>query len=709
MTRMTRRRILPLLGLLPGLALMSAHAYAADTMHNMNTGMNGMTGSASTQTVPDESYEFTLPEIVVTGYRSASPLTIVTDPRRPRQPIPAADGGGYLKSIPGFSVVRKGGIGSDPMMRGMGGSRMVMQMDGMSMAGGCPNRMDPTATYAFPETYSRIIVNKGPQSVRYGASIAGSVIFERETERFEKPGVRGSVSLMGASNHRFDEIVDLTAGGKEGYARFIQTRNYSQDYKDGDGNRIHSGYGRHSLSGIIGLTPDRDTLFEVAYDSSRGWGKFAHSMMDGSKFDRDSWAVKFERAHMSPVVEKLTLNFNHADIDHLMDNYTFRKGMMGTDVKRRQYSVRAVADLKFSPRTTGAVGIELGQQAHSFAEAHKNKPRSAFTNDMTIKNLGIFLEYNREMRERDRLKTGLRYDHMTDAYHANTFHNPMGMVTRNLIPGKTSDNAVSGFVRWEHSAAKQPLTFYVGLGHAERPADYWESFHTWNFYSNRRTGGTAGPEAHRPKKERSTQLDLGWVYTTETTNASLSLFYSHVKDFILRYPTVGTAMMSRTRYGNVNARLYGFEAELTRSISERWTLGASLAYTRGDDRTNDAALPQIAPLEANLTAKYARGKTEANAVWRLVAQQNRFHKGYGSVTGTDSGAAGGFGILSLSLAYRPDTNITFSLGVDNLFNKTYSEFVNHTELADVAGFAPPSKAHINEPGRTVWFKTNYRF
>ena len=94
MTRMTRHRILPLLGLLPGLALMSAHAYAADTMHNMNTGMNGMTGSAPAQAVPDESYEFTLPEIVVTGYRSESPLPIVTAPRRPRQPIPAADGGG---------------------------------------------------------------------------------------------------------------------------------------------------------------------------------------------------------------------------------------------------------------------------------------------------------------------------------------------------------------------------------------------------------------------------------------------------------------------------------------------------------------------------------------------------------------------------------------------------------------------------------------
>ena len=682
MTRMTRRRILPLLGLLPGLALMSAHAYAADTMHNMNTGMNGMTGSAVAQTVPDESYEFTLPEIVVTGYRSASPLTIVTDPRRPRQPIPAADGGGYLKSIPGFSVVRKGGIGGDPMMRGMGGSRMVMQMDGMSMAGGCPNRMDPTATYAFPETYSRIIVNKGPQSVRYGASIAGSVIFERETERFEKPGVRGNVSLMGASNHRFDEIVDVTMGGKEGYARFIQTRNYSQDYKDGDGNRIHSGYGRHSLSGIIGLTPDRDTLFEVAYDSSRGWGKFAHGMMDGSKFDRDSWAVKFERAHMSPVVEKLTLNFNHADIDHLMDNYTFRKGMMGTDVKRRQYGVRVVADLKFSPRTTGAVGIELAQQEHAFARAMKNMPRAPFSTDMTIKNLGMFFEYSREMKERDRLKAGLRWDRTTDHYQP----------YRGWQSGTTTDNMMSGFIRWEHTAKSQPLTFYVGLGHAERPADYWEAYHTWNVHHNLST---------RPKKERNTQLDLGWVYGGKKNSGSLSLFYSHVQDFILRRPA--------NDYANVNARLYGFEADYTHSFSDAFSMNAALAYTRGDDRTNDAALPQIAPLEANLTAKYTHGKAEANAVWRLVARQNRFHTGYGSVTGTDSGATGGFGILSLSLAYRPDTNLTFSLGVDNLFNKTYSEFVNHTELADVAGFAPPSEAHINEPGRTVWFKTNYRF
>lgn len=700
MTRSTRR--LALLGIALGTTSLGAHAYAAETVQ---TNMHETMPPAA-----DGMYEFTLDEVVITGYRTAAPLTLSTDPQRPRQPIPAADGAGYLKTIPGFSVVRKGGLGGDPMMRGMGGSRMVMDMNGGMMSGGCPNRMDPTATYAFPETFSRIIVNKGPQSVRYGASVAGSVVFERETERFEKPGVRGNVSVLGASNHRFDELTDVTAGGKEGYARIIQTRNYARDYADGDGHRIHSGYGRHSLTGIIGLTPDPDTLFEVSYDRSRGWAKYAHGMMDGSQFDRDSYAVKFERAHLSPIIEKLTLNFNHDTIDHIMDNYSLRPaGMraMGTDVRREQYGIRAVTDLRFSPQTSAAVGIDLRRDAHSFAEAHKHL-KGTPNNDMDIDSFGIFLEYSRDLTERSRLLTGLRYDRMETDYHNARFRNGMGRTVRNLVPGSAHDHAVSGFVRWENTAKQQPLTFYVGLGHAERPADYWEAYHTWAAYSNRVNGQTASPSTTRPAKEKNTQLDLGWVYTGEKTNASLSLYYAHIDDFILRKPQIGMGPTARTPYANVDARLYGFEAEVTRTVSPLWTLGASLAYTRGDDRTNDAPLPQIAPLEANLTAKYSHKKAEANAVWRLVSKQNRYHKGYGSVTGTDYGPTGGFGILSLSLAYRPDENLTFSLGVDNLLNKTYAEFVNYSEEA-ISALGVAGGGHITEPGRTLWVKSSYKF
>ena len=669
---------LAMLSMVLGTACFSTHVYAAEPVPED-------TRNASSTSTESSAYEATLGETVVTGYRTRRPLTLSTNPQRPRQPIPASDGAGYLKAIPGFSVVRKGGVGGDPMLRGMGGSRIVMNMNGGMMSGGCPNRMDPTATYAFPETFSHIIVNKGPQSVRYGASVAGNVVFERRTKRFERAGVRGNVSILGASNHRFDDLIDITAGDKEGYARFIQTRNYSRDYADGEGRRIHSGYGRHSLTGIVGLTPDTDTLFEVSYDRSRGWAKYAHGMMDGSRFDRDSYAVKFERAHLSPVVKKLTLNFNYNTIDHIMDNYTFRPGgTRGMEVKRTQYNIRSVLDMTFSPRDTGAVGIDVGHEEHTFTPAMKGVPRGRENTDMTIGNLGLFMEYNHNLTERSRLLSGLRWDRITNHYHRYL----------TFTPGNTTDNAVSGFVRWERTAKNRPLTFYVGLGHAERPADYWESYHTWRMH------GALHPSVTRPAKEKNTQLDLGWVYAGKKTNASLSLYYAHVDDFILRKPVGG--------YGNVDARLYGLEAEVTRTVSPRWTLGASLAYTRGDDRTNDAPLPQIAPLEANLTAKYSHRKMEANAVWRLVSRQNRYHKGYGSVTGTDYGPTGGFGILSLSLAYRPDENLTFSLGVDNLLNKTYTEFVNYSEAA-IPALGISAGGHITEPGRTIWFKSNYKF
>ena len=52
--------------------------------------------------------------LVVTSVAPQSPLTVVTDPRQPRQPVPASDGADYLKTIPGFNVIRKGGTDGDP-------------------------------------------------------------------------------------------------------------------------------------------------------------------------------------------------------------------------------------------------------------------------------------------------------------------------------------------------------------------------------------------------------------------------------------------------------------------------------------------------------------------------------------------------------------------------------------------------------------------
>lgn len=48
----------------------------------------------------------TLDRVVVIGMQT-QPLTFETDPKLPRQPVPASDGADYLKTIPGFTADRK--------------------------------------------------------------------------------------------------------------------------------------------------------------------------------------------------------------------------------------------------------------------------------------------------------------------------------------------------------------------------------------------------------------------------------------------------------------------------------------------------------------------------------------------------------------------------------------------------------------------------
>ncbi|MAP29726.1 MAG: TonB-dependent copper receptor, partial [Pseudomonas sp.] len=103
-----------------------------------------------------------LAPMVVTAVQQSSPLTIVANPKDPRQPIPASDATDYLKTIPGFSAIRSGGSNGDPVLRGMFGSRINLLANGGQMIGACPNRMDAPSSYISPETYDRLTVIKGP-------------------------------------------------------------------------------------------------------------------------------------------------------------------------------------------------------------------------------------------------------------------------------------------------------------------------------------------------------------------------------------------------------------------------------------------------------------------------------------------------------------------------------------------------------------------
>src|SRR3989338_426860 len=157
-----------------------------------------------------ETTEATLPDVIVTALAMEQPLEVTTDPRKPRQPVPAHDGADYLKTIPGFSVIRKGGTDGDPVFRGMAGSRLNILLDGEQILGGCGNRMDPPTAYVFPNAYDKITVLKGPQTVLYGpGSSAGTVLFERDFVRRSDSGIGFDGGATVGSFGRTDVMGDV--------------------------------------------------------------------------------------------------------------------------------------------------------------------------------------------------------------------------------------------------------------------------------------------------------------------------------------------------------------------------------------------------------------------------------------------------------------------------------------------------------------------
>jgi len=648
---------------------------------------------------------------VITAIAPSSPLTIVTNPKDPRQPVPASDGADYLKTIPGFALVRNGGTNGDPVLRGMFGSRMNILTNGGQLLGACPGRMDAPTSYLSPETYDKLTVIKGPQTVLWGpGASAGTILFDREPERFGELGTRVNASVLGGSNGRFDKVLDAAAGGPQGYVRVIGNTAHSDDYRDGNNDTVPSRYDKWNGDVMLGWTPDADTLLELTAGKGDGEARYAGRGMDGSQFKRESLGLRFEKSNIGDVLDKVEAQIYYNYADHVMDNYTLRtpsgtgmmSGPMASNVDRRTLGARIKgtwhwADVQLISGVDAQTS-EHRQRGSMGVDTYQDLP---YTEDADFHNYGVFSELTWYAADRDRLITGARLDRASAKDYRQTIGS--GMTTR---PNPTADDTradtlPSGFVRYEHDLADSPTTLYAGLGHTERFPDYWELF-------SPKLGPVGSVNAFDSiKPEKTTQLDVGLQYKTEDLDAWASGYVGKVHDYIL-FNYLPTPMGTTSQAQNIDARIMGGELGAAYRLTSNWKADATLAYAWGKNSSDGHALPQMPPLDARFGLTYSEDNWSAGALWRVVAAQNRIDQNKGNVVGKDFDKTPGFGVFSLNGAYRIDQHWRVSTGVDNLFGKAYAE---HLNLAGNAGFGYPANdpQAIKEPGRTLWTKVDMSF
>lgn len=640
-----------------------------------------------------------------------TPITLTTDTKAVRQPLPAQDGADLLSSIAGFSLIKKGGASADPVFRGMAGSRVAIIANNGQTLGGCGSRMDPPTAYITPQSYDTLKVIKGPQTVLYGpGNSAATVVFERENERLAKSEVIGFTNAVLSSQGRHSVNSDIKAGNERGYARIAANYSDADDYEDGNGTKVHSAYERWNIDTEFAYTPNDDAFYSITYGVSDGEVAYADRMMDGSLFDRENIGLNIKLSSLSSLIEELTFNAYYNYVDHIMDNHSLRpfvanmmmKTPTSSNPDRKTYGAKLTLTSEVNAQHTFVYGVDYQ------ANEHRNRvSRDQFNNpvetmprqiDAEFRQLGVFAEFEYQLGRSSQWVSGLRIDDWQSEDHRTMINAMMSMKPNPTALQTRDDTLFSGFSRYQ--AQSENSSYFVGFGVTERFPDYWEV-----------VGGSRGSEtsisAFNVDTEKTLQLDAGLVKQFKAINVNFSVFYNQIDDYLLVDNMFEKMNMTSKVTRNIDAETFGFEGEVMWQASKALQLTGSINYVKGNNLTDNLALAQQPPLQLRIASNYQLSdKWQLGGLVRLVQHQHRVAIGQGNIAGQDIAATTGFGTLALNTNYQYSDALQLSAGVDNVLDKAYAEHLSRSGAA-VSGFDQIDR--VNEPGRTLWANLNWRF
>lgn len=653
------------------------------------------TAFAETQSATDTTQ---MPPIVVTAQETtrSNGLIVQADPKQPIQPVPATDGADYLQSILGFNAIKNGGTNGDVTFRGMFGSRIKMLTDGTENLGACPARMDSPTSYINPESYDRITVIKGPQTVLYATpGSAATVLFEREPEQLsaDKP-YRGQASVLIGSFGRLDHNIEAAVGDESKYARLNANRSVAGNYQDGNGKTVQSQWERWSTDLALGWKPTQDTWLELRGGASDGESAYAGRTMDGTQFRRESLGLHAEQKNITDVIKKVEAQIDYSYNDHVMDNFKLRTPPMAMnmnmgmsmgggamEVTRRTINARTAVTTEWGNFSAiSGVDSQHNQHAGNMYMRDAN-PIPPLKRDLEYQSYGAFTEWTYTLSPETKWVAGGRIDQVKVNHAAND--------------QQRKDTNPSAFVRIEHALPEHGLKTYAGIGYVERSPDYWEISRVSKGLLN------------YLDTEKTTQLDLGFEFEQGALTSWASAYAGLIDDFILvPYQSNSNGSVSILPARSIDATIAGAEAGIGYHLTDHLQTDLSAMYAWGKNTSDGKPLPQIAPLEGRFNLRYVQDRYSLGLLWRAVAKQNRISLNEGNIVGYDIGKSKGFSTLAINAAYQYSPTLDFAVGIDNLLDKAYAEHLNKSGAA-LFGYA--ANEQFNNSGRNYWARVSMKF
>jgi len=617
-----------------------------------------------------------------------------------------------LRQINGVEASRMGGHGVDLNINGQQASQLNIFLDGAKIEGGCPNRMDPPTAYTELSSYDSITVIKGVNSVTYGSGgSGGTVLFERNAPSFEadKP-YQGQINLGTSSNGLTQDInARVAAGGDKGYIVLQGSKKSADNYTDGNGDEVRSSYESRQGHIDLGWTPNEDHEFKVSYEKTYiDDALFQGATMDSPTSEGQTSRLSYKGDNISQNIQSIEVDLYASEVDHLMDNFTFRPTTPIASRLETPSNVKTTgAKIQLSSQvnhTTLNYGLQV-EQLEKTATVQRPTGLTIFNlwpNTESTTN-SLFLEGTTQLKANQTLIMGVRYENVTtkakdaqattdagnSAYNLynNTYTNYSGQT-------KTDDNNLNALLRYELQLG-QNMDGFIGLSRTNRNPDATE------LYMAR--GGTSqwvgNPDL---KPETHNQLDIGLSQKNNHSQWGVSAYYDVIENYILKdfaqnQTTDVNITGTHSIYLNKDATIYGIEASGQRQLSTNWLIGASANLTKGQNTTDNRNLSNIPPLSGALFAQYATSQWNATARINLAAEQTEVNQAYGELE------TPAWSTVDLYGQYQVNQQISLSLGVDNLFDHAYQNYLNRVDATSGNTFK------VYEPGRAVWAKLSAKF
>ena len=577
---------------------------------------------------------------------------------------------------PGIAQRSMGPAPARPVLRGLGGDRLLVVEDG-ERTGDLSGTSSDHAVAIEPMTTERIEVVRGPRTLLYGSNaLAGVVNVVRGYVPSERPdGLGGSVTYQGESvNRGLSGGLTLEQGLGPLALRFDSSLRNADDIA--------------TPHGVLANTDIRTGNASVGLSLVRPWG---HVGASGSLYNSDygippdpegghpdGVSIDLQRQHLEGRGEVVTGPdwLQRLELHHSFSRYQHGEfeasGDLGMEFGVLTHNSGALAHLdRMGPFANGAIGLWFEYRNYAAAGLNFTPPTEEYA--------GALFTYQEWEKDPWAVNAALRVDARRIEPHEERDSRRVGRIQTRDFAGMSA--GLSNYYR-----PSSTLTLGTTLMRTFRAPGIEELFSEGPHlaaYSYEVGNGALG-------SERGLGLELFADYHLEEGHLHLAVFRNEINGYIFPKNS-GERSLRRAdlflyRTVGEHVLMHGAEANFDWHLAEPWKVAGTLSYVRGRlIDLNDEPLSRLPPLQGHLSLTCEPTEAlSATIDLRLAAEQSQ--------TGEFEKPTEGYAVLDFSGQYYEEWGgrlHTFSLTLENATDAVYRNHLNRV------------KEILPEPGRNL--------